>query len=262
MEGVTVALVNPFSGWDISQGWMEGSHALPGGGPAIDYAIPYGTVLLSPTDGRVSLSEGGPAGLRVVITRDDGRQIVLCHNSKFIAAHGAHVEALERLCESGNTGLVFPAPTAADPQAGAHLHTFGLNADGSRWDWTLDAATPAAAAAGIAALLALLAERKEEEMILITAPGVHPALIELGAFTTVNNEEKLDVAKQLAVRRIDLATKRQFQVARALALHAQVPGTTIQLTTDQLSAITAAAREGGEEAVEGLDFVIRRDDEP
>jgi murein DD-endopeptidase MepM/ murein hydrolase activator NlpD len=209
-----MTLVNPFAQFDVSQGWLEGSHGLPGGGPAIDYAIPFGTVLRSPTSGRVSLSTDAAAGRRVAVILDDGRQIVLCHNSKFIAKDGDIVEALDELCESGNSGLVNPPPTESNPQAGSHLHTFGLNSDGSRWNWTLDAASPASLSA--APLI-----QKEDEMILITAPGVHPALIELGAFIEVNNDEKLRVATKLAVRRVDLDTKREYQVARALALHAR-----------------------------------------
>lgn len=248
-----MTLVNPFSEFDIPQGWLEGSHGLPGGGPAIDYAIPFGTVLRSPVGGRVSLSTDDAAGLRVAVILDDGRQIVLCHNSKFIAAHGDNVEALDELCESGNSGHVDPAPTAANPHAGAHLHTFGLNADGSRWNWTLDVA-------GTASSFAASLEPKEDEMILITAPGVHPALIELGAFTEVNNAEKLAVARKIAVRRVDLASKREYQVARALALHARTAAAMVSMTSIQLTDITNAARLGGEDAVEDLDFVVRIED--
>lgn len=126
-------LVNPYLAWPVSQGWLEGSHALPGGGPAIDYAIPYGTPLRSPDNGRVSLAQGGDSGLTVSLIRSDNSVIVLCHGSDFIVRHGDWVSALQPVMFSGNSGRSY----------GPHLHTYGLHARGGRWDWTRDAAAPA-----------------------------------------------------------------------------------------------------------------------
>lgn len=136
-------IVNPYTKWPVSQGWREGSHAKPGGGPAIDYAAPWGSTLLAPAAGRVSLSQGSPAGLRLSLILPDNRQIILCHGSDFLVDHGEKVGLLAPVMKSGNSGLVDPMPTPSNPYAGAHLHTYGLYANGVRWNWTLSAGQPA-----------------------------------------------------------------------------------------------------------------------
>lgn len=141
-------LVNPYNRWPVTQGWTEGSHAIPGGGPAIDYGTPFGTVLLSPSDGRVSLSQGGPAGLMTTLILPNNRKIILCHGSDFLVRHGDRVEILQPLMRSGNSGRVYPAPNKWNPYAGSHLHTYGLFAGGARWNWTRDATTLGITAGG------------------------------------------------------------------------------------------------------------------
>lgn len=139
-------VVNPFAGWRVSQGWTDGSHR---NNPAIDYPMPVGTRLRSPAAGRIRLQHwngsrsGGNPGNKVIVDLPDGRSIHLAHLSRFDVAHGQYVAQLQDLGLSGNTGDVRPAPTRANPNSGAHLHTFGLLMNGARWNWILDAAAPA-----------------------------------------------------------------------------------------------------------------------
>ena len=154
-------IVNPYVRWGVSQGWTEGSHAK---NPAIDYPMPVGTVLLAPAAGRVRLRNwggsrsGGDPGNKVAIDLDDGRSIHIAHLSAFHVEHGQEIGQLQNLGLSGNTGDVRPAPTRANPNAGGHVHTFGLEANGARWNWTLDA-TPAGLSAN---------PFEEDEMTLTT----------------------------------------------------------------------------------------------
>jgi hypothetical protein len=90
---------------------------------------------------------------------------------------------------------------------------------------------------------------------LITAPGRHPAVIDGGSFYQCNNSEKLQVAMQLAARRLDLSA-REYDVAKGIALYAQTPTTTIKLTDAQLEAIEAAAARGGADAIRDLEFIV------
>lgn len=59
-----------------------------------------------------------------------------------------------------------------------------------------------------------------EEMLLITAPDCKPTLIGAGYFYPIaqDNREFIDVAKKLADRQVNFATKREWQVARAIVL--------------------------------------------
>lgn len=129
---------NPFTPWRVSQGWSP-AH------PAVDYATPVGTEFTAPASGvylhlpselsRVPGAAGHYGDLRL----DDGRRIRVCHLDHHIAAHGARViEGVTILAATGNSGYVLPTPTRADPHAGAHMHTTGFHADGTRWNWTLD----------------------------------------------------------------------------------------------------------------------------
>jgi hypothetical protein len=72
----------------------------------------------------------------------------------------------------------------------------------------------------------------------------------------LDTPEKLNQAKKLCDREVKLGLKREWQVARALAIYAQTPATTVSLTAAQLAAITDAAQKGGASAVAGLEFVV------
>lgn len=100
-------------------------------------------------------------------------------------------------------------------------------------------------------------EREDNEMILVTAPDTHPALMEVGAWSIVDDGEKLGVASKVASRRVDFATKREFQVARGLSLYAMTPDKVVKLAQEQIDQIVAAAVAGGTEAVENLEFVVK-----
>lgn len=65
-----------------------------------------------------------------------------------------------------------------------------------------------------------------EEMILITAPDRRPALVGTGYFrdiSSANGSEFLNIAAQLADRRIDFDTARKYDVAKALLVQGQIP---------------------------------------
>lgn len=134
-------IVNPFARWRVSQGWHKAHQA-------VDYATPWGTAFTAPAAGVYEHLGGSlnyttdptDAGLYGQVRLSDGRRIIVCHLSRHIAAHGARVEADETvIAATGNSGHVVPRPTVANPHNGSHMHTYGLTATGSRWNWTLDA---------------------------------------------------------------------------------------------------------------------------
>lgn len=129
-------LINPYLSYRVSQGWREGTHALPGGGPAIDYALPMRTPIVAPCAGVLERGSAPAPGLNVTVHRDDGSMIVQCHLDSFGTPRtGDQVAQGQVLGYSGMTGVA----------TGPHVHTYGLHANGARWDWTIDAAAEAAA---------------------------------------------------------------------------------------------------------------------
>lgn len=130
---------NPFAGFPRSQGWHNNHQA-------VDYATPVGTVFGAPTGGtyhrladRLSRTDPSAPGRWGELVLGDGRAIRFCHLDHHLAAHGARVAEGDPLAATGNTGYVLPSPTRAQPNAGAHMHTYGLTAAGARWNWTTDA---------------------------------------------------------------------------------------------------------------------------
>lgn len=91
---------------------------------------------------------------------------------------------------------------------------------------------------------------------IVTAPGCQPALWSPGSWVILDTPEKLSQAKKLCDREVKLGLKREWQVARALAIYAQTPATTVSLTAAQLAAIADAAQKGGASAVAALEFVV------
>lgn len=128
---------NPFAEFEISQGWHD-THQ------AIDYKTPVGFVYGAPAAGtyrRMPPELGrfpGQAGMWGRLHLDDGRSISFAHNEGHLAADGARVAEGDPLAVTGNTGYVLPSPSRADPDAGAHMHTYGLDQNGNRWDWTTE----------------------------------------------------------------------------------------------------------------------------
>ena len=116
-----VNITNPFSRYRVTGGWRKGHYA-------IDYGMDVGTPILAPADGTVTeLKTWSDAGKRLVLTLDDGRKMYFCHLSSYVAKKGQRVPQGALLAKSGNTGKT----------TGPHLHTFGTNKNGTRWNWTL-----------------------------------------------------------------------------------------------------------------------------
>lgn len=150
---------NPFARWGVSQGWKTLTHR------AVDYKTPWGTEFTAPASG-IYEHLGGSLGYSINPTNPglfgqvrltnafgvpDGRRIIVCHLSRHIAPHRARVVVGETvLGATGNSGHVKPKPTAGQPFNGSHMHTYGLDALGRRWDWTLDAVPAGGSATGSA----------------------------------------------------------------------------------------------------------------
>lgn len=127
-------LINPFLPFRVTDTWREGHRA-------VDYATPEGTPFVAPGDGvydrlpsELRKDIPGQAGHYGDLRLDDGRRIRFCHLDRHIAADGARVVGgVTVLGETGTTGT----------STGPHMHTTGFNANGTRWNWTLEAARPA-----------------------------------------------------------------------------------------------------------------------
>lgn len=136
---------NPFSGYRISQGWTEGSHAA---NPAIDYPTPIGFAFTAPADGVwrrmpsvLDRSNKSAAGHYGYLELANGDRLYFCHLKRHLAADGARaVKGVTVLAETGNTGFVRPEPSEQRPYLGAHVHTYGRRRNGTRFDWTKDVA--------------------------------------------------------------------------------------------------------------------------
>ncbi len=78
-----------------------------------DFAMPIGTPIIAPADGRVEKVANHPvAGRYVVIRHDNGYQTRYLHLSRPLVSRGDRVEMGERIALSGNTGR----------STGPHLH--------------------------------------------------------------------------------------------------------------------------------------------
>ena len=135
-------IVNQWAGMRVSRGWLVGSHR---NNPAIDYPVAKGSPVYAPAAGRASLRNwggsraAGDPGNKFAVYLPDGRSIHIAHLDSFVVKHGEQVQAGDLIGYSGNTGNVEPVPTKSNPGAGSHIHTFGLLANGARWNWTQDA---------------------------------------------------------------------------------------------------------------------------
>lgn len=126
----SLALVNPFATFEVTDTWREGHRA-------VDYRTPLGTRFVSPGDGiyRRMPSElrddiPGQAGHYGDLVLDNGRRIRFCHLDGHIARDGVRVERNKTiLAVTGDTGF----------SSGPHMHTTGFLANGERWNWTLEA---------------------------------------------------------------------------------------------------------------------------
>ena len=93
---------------------------------AIDIGTPIGTPILAAANGEVIVAKfggwNGGYGNYIVISHSNNTQTLYAHLSKVYMNVGETAIQGEVIGLSGNTGDVFPAPTSAHPNAGAHLH--------------------------------------------------------------------------------------------------------------------------------------------
>lgn len=97
--------LRPVSGVDISSSWQDHKNRRPPSGePGTDYACAYGTVLISPSDGRVITTKtdtSGASGRRVIIQFDDGNSVDLIHLSEIWVSNGQRVSRGQNIGKSG-----------------------------------------------------------------------------------------------------------------------------------------------------------------
>lgn len=100
------------------------------GHPGLDWGLPWGTPVLACDHGAVlEAGQNSGNGFFVRLQHSWG-QSLCCHlKAQACVAVGVAVDRGETIGFSGNTGAVRPAPTAAQPRAGAHLH-FGIKING------------------------------------------------------------------------------------------------------------------------------------
>ncbi len=110
--------VRPLAGGIMTQG-LHGYNA-------VDIGTPIGTPIYAAATGQVIVARSsgwnGGYGNYIVISHDNGTQTLYAHLSQVLVSEGGSVAQGQTIGLSGNTGDVFPAPTAAHPNSGAHLH--------------------------------------------------------------------------------------------------------------------------------------------
>lgn len=98
--------------------------------------------------------------------------------------------------------------------------------------------------------------QEDDDMILIESlPERGRALIGPGYFRKLKNSEELGLAARIASQQLK-GNAREFDVWKALALQGVTPTATVALSAEQIALIEQAAREGGADAVRGLEFVV------
>ena len=110
----------------------------------IDIGIPIGTDILSVANGKVILVVNGSTGLgnHVYISHNIEDKVYISvyghmKNNSIVVKEGQIVNAKDKIGIVGNTGRVFPQPTALNPDAGTHLH-FELHQDQRKIDGTTE----------------------------------------------------------------------------------------------------------------------------
>ena len=89
-----------------------------------DYAVPIGTTVRAPFDGRVGFAGNAGTFGNLVVIQNPNSNSYLGHLSAMYVRAGAMVQAGDTIGKSGNTGRVFGA------NGGAHLH-FAMTSPGS-----------------------------------------------------------------------------------------------------------------------------------
>ena len=218
---------NPFATWRVTDTWRSGHRAVDYG---MDEGVPFG----SPAAG--IYRHDGPwrdAGIRGVLTLDDGRLILFCHLSAHIAAHGSRVAEGQSLARVGNTGT----------SGGPHMHTYGLTATGQRWDWTRDLAAAAAAAA--AAAIDFITTREDTTMHIVTVSGRHQYAVAREYIAHLTTQAQSDIT-----RKVTSATDEMHKLGDAdfyrLLDGLGIPRTVVDLKTGRVvDGVTGQARGGG-----------------
>lgn len=103
--------------------------------PGTDYGCAYGTPLVAPYAGRVSVvdnNNGGAEGRRVSIDLDDGRRVSFIHCSKIIVSLGQRVSKGQHIANSGASGF------GKDWYYGPHVHVSLWPAPGMAYSQTID----------------------------------------------------------------------------------------------------------------------------
>lgn len=135
-------LFNNLAKHGISGRWTEKHRA-------IDVPTPKNTIVRAPEPGVYYRMPDelqripGRAGKWGKLVFPNGEAVVICHGNRHIARSRARVVKGQALMRSGNTGYVLPPPTRTNPDSGQHVHSYGLRANGTRFDWTINAETRA-----------------------------------------------------------------------------------------------------------------------
>lgn len=132
-----IKIIKPFNGdFRVTQGFGGNADIYKKWGYAghfgVDFATPIGTKLWACDDGEVSrIGCTSGNGNYIELKHSWGSSIVLHMREKSELKVGDIVIKGQLLGYSGNTGFVIPAPTKANPNAGAHVH-FSIKITGQK----------------------------------------------------------------------------------------------------------------------------------
>src|SRR5581483_11262352 len=102
------------------------------GHEGVDWGTPVGTPVIAPFDGFILRSNTNDKDYGTYIVIWDPTQLCavwFCHLSNSQVQAGQKISNGDILGHSGNSGNVQPAPTAQNPNAGAHLHVNFVETD-------------------------------------------------------------------------------------------------------------------------------------
>jgi len=109
------------------------THKFGAAAEAIDFALPYGTLIYPTKPGKVIVARTGwnyGYGNYVKIQHDDETISTYAHLSEILVNSQQKINLSIPLGKVGNTGYVLPRPTPEKPQAGTHLHFQVATSDG------------------------------------------------------------------------------------------------------------------------------------
>lgn len=170
-------MANPFAAFPVTDTWQD--HLNRGARGGIDYGMPVGTPLPSPSNGKLTNeSNAGDAGNRATVTRADGSKTQYLHLSKFISERDLKVGDI-----MGYSGGARGADGAGN-STGAHLHAHDYSADGTRVPpfSTISAADGVSSGGSTASGNPLQNAQRLFQLIYSTSTWVRIGLGLLGAF--------------------------------------------------------------------------------